>query len=651
MEGLGTDIPGSGNADNPYIVNVNGAEISGPGITWQANKFQAKIAPGGGLEFDGSGNLKTTGGGGAGGGYPPATVAALEARTTELIGGSLGAGYYAKPQSLLSSYRHGMSLGLDMMNVAVRFLRDGTPVVWFWGDMKNTNLGKPPNNAPPEQVQQQELHRWENTVTTKPGWAMMYDPQLFGTEPVAGSLSGWFGFYEPGQYGMTTLAQVLSEFGGKMVLNLHLTFPSLNAQGEFVTATPAWRTDLFLIRVRDMIQSLGLQNSVIVSAYAISIPSGVSPPRINVLDWFASAGIRVGAQLDTSGDLTTFPAATYPANWTWVFISASRTKAEIQPYVDKGLNVILYGISRRYLRDTLVRKPNGVGAKGVLSADPEYYGLKFGDRHRDTVPRLYFQTVKPGFIPFGPDIIENSVPGTRGSFRFANTGSAYNRLYLDGTEMPDPGHAQVLSKWVSFGSFNPNPAPTSFAFDIGLGFDWSTPMDYRWVMFAFGIATDHSFRDRWEPQGQPQIPPDPVNFPLDSGYALLYDSNGYAFLEAWQQGSRTILADAFVNKPLIQNGVRFFRVGVNQNGIRVSDVNFTPDTTNGDNIGTIGTYTQGATLIDVKTDLAKAFRGPYFFAGRHKMNSARNDGTGGWWGIFEQPQLVLNGAAPIGPPA
>ena len=652
VEGLGTDVPGSGNADNPYVINVDGSEISGPGIDWQANKFQVRIAPGGGLEFDASGNLRATGGGGGGGGnYPPATVAALETRTSELIGGSLGAGYYAKPQSLLSSYRHGMNLGLDMMNVAVRFLRDGTPVVWQFETVAKTNLDPAPNGGALQDVQNQDLSRWKNTMTTKPGWSMFYDPQLFGAEPSAASLSGWFGFFEPGQYGLTTLAEVLSEFGGKIVLNLHLTFPMLNAQGEFVAFTPSWRTDLFLGRVRDMIQQHGLQNSVIVSSYALSIPSGVAPPRINVLDWFASAGIRVGAQLDSSADTQTVPAATYPNNWTWVFMSASIPKATIQPYVDKGLNVIIYGVSRRYLRDELVRLPNGVGAKGVLSADPEYYGeSKFGNRHRDTVPRLYFQTVKPGFLPAGPDTIEAASPGTRGSFRFAGTGSAWNRLYLDGTEMKDPTDPRVISKWAAFGSFNPNPAPTSFGFDVGLGFDWNSQLDYRWVMFAFCIPTDHSFRDRWEESGQPQFPPDPVNFPLDSGYALLYDSNGFVFLEGWQQGSRTEMAGA-QSAPISANTTKHFRVGVNANGIRVSNCTFTPDTTNGDATATIGTYTQGSTIFDVKTDLAKAFRGKYFFVGRHRANAAGNNGVGGWWGIFDQPQLLTNGAAPIGPPA
>lgn len=650
VEGLGTDIPGTGNSDNPYIVNVNGAEISGPGISWQANKFQVKIAPGGGLEFDASGNLKTTGGGGGGGDFPPATVAALEAQATEVVGGSLGCGYYLKPQNLMSSYRHGLSMGLDMMNAAVRFLRDGTPVVWFPETTEKINM--PIANEGNRDVQEQELHRWETQFSTTPGWKMAYDKGLYGEPDSDDSLAGWFGYFEPGQYGITTLADVLSEIGGKVVLNLHLTFPLLNGQGEFVQPTPAWRTDIFLARVRSMIQAFGLQDSVIVSAYALSIPSGVAPPRINVLDWFASAGIRVGAQFDSSGDVTSIPAANYPANWTWAFFSANLTKEQIQPYVAEGVHSIIYGVSRRYLRDTLVRLPGGAGAKGVLSADPEYYAAQFGDRHRDTVPRLYFQDVKPGLLPPGLDNVSRSNPGSRGSFRLWSASNPLNRLYLDGQEIVDPNNTQVMSKWVSFGPFNPNPSPTSYAIDFGLGYDWNTPMNYRWMMFAFGIATDHSFRDRWEPAGQPMFPPDPVNYPLDSGYALLYDTNGWVFLEAWQQGARTILADAVVNRPVVQNAATFFRIGVNQNGIRLSNVVFTAvPTPGGSSQATTGFYTQGTTIVDVKTDLAKAFRGPYFALGRHKANAAQDNGSGAWWGFIDQPQLVLNGAAPIGPPA
>jgi len=632
--GLGITVPGTGNEDNPYIANIDGAAVSGPGIGWSANKFTVRITPGGGLEFDAAGNLKTTGGGGGGGVTYPATVAALEASTSEIIGGSLGAGFYAKPEGLLSSFRHGMSVGLDMMSVGVRFLRDGTPVVHLYENLDQ-------NGLPGDQVQNQDLNRWQSTLVSKAGWAMFYDQELFGNPPSNGSTLGWFGYYEPGQYGLTTLEEVLREFGGKVVLNLHLLFPLLNAQGEFVAPTPSWRTDLFLGRVRDMIERFALQNSVIVSAYALSIPSGVQPPRINVLDWFASAGIRVGAQLDTPGDLTTVPAANYPATWTWVFMSASLTKAQIQPYVNKPLHVIIYGVSRRYLRDTLVRLPNGAGAKGVLSADPEYYGAKFGERHRDTVPRFVYQTVKPGYLPpNGGDNIAYVGSTARGSYRLG-----LNRIYLD-RNIPAPLNPDQQTKWVTFGSFIPNPAPTSFAIDFGIGMDGVQPTGgYRWVTFGFGMLTDHAFRDRWQPNGQPAFAPDPVNWPLDSGYAFLIDTNGFVFLQGWQQGSRTEMFPGALPpavRAINQNVPVYFRIGVNQNGIRLSDSSY--------NAGT-NTYTQGALIADIKTDLAKAYRGLYFFIGRHKTDPAHNNGSGDWWGFIDNPQLVLNGAAPIGPPA
>lgn len=629
-EGVGIDVPGSGNVNNPYVVTFDGAEVIGPGIGWSNDQLTARLAPGGGLEFDGTGAMRTTEGGGGGGGEPSgATVAALVAKAKDVIGGSHGAGHMIKPPDLRGTYEYALQTALDMVHVPVRFLSDGTPVVRTADTMLRT-LPVQPGAF----VQDQDPHHWR-AVSDRPGRRLHPDE----TEGVGRNepSDGHYGYLEPGQpFGLTTLDDVFRICGRRTVLLLDLRFPPRNAAGDYIDPTPLARVDAFLNRVRAMIGQYGLSTSVLVTTSDIQVR--VTQGVIDVLDYFAQLGITVAPTLNTAADAAAHPAdATWPAAWTWVFLSADLPRATIDTYVAKTigstpLNVMLFHVSRQYLRKTLVNSAaqtagaTGAGALGVLSGDPEYYlGEVYGYRYRSMVPSLNTLTIKEGILPSSGDDIENMPCRRRGFLR-----GGYNSVFLDHGAIPAAGS---VGAWTLMGWACPLISPNSWMMDIGFGYDNFS--SYGQLGIAFGVPTDHQFRD-------PAQSPAPVqaDYPLDTGYVLSFDSSGFLWLFAFDRGLRTSMVaaqrpygvtpltigaggnpDAYRGKPY------YFRLGVNENGIKVSTIPA---------IGGAGTM-----VYEVKTALAKTFRGSYVYFGR--------TGMGAWTGFFDQPSFLDTGVPPAGP--
>jgi hypothetical protein len=628
QEGVGIDVTGNGNPNNPFNVAFDGGEVAGPGIGWVDNTLVARIAPGGGLEFDGTGAMRTTGGGGGGGGNP-ASVAALVAKGSDVVGGALGAGYMLKPPDLLSTFTYGAQIGLDLMQVPVRFLSDGTPVVRTAETLLRTT---PARDAEP--VQEQDPSRWRS-LADRPG-KRLYPDEITGTISRYEPTEGHYGYTENGQRdGLTSLADVFLAVGGKVVLLLDLRFPARNIAGDYVSPTPHWRVDLFLNRVRDLISRFGLSGSVIITSSDVDVR--VTQGVIDVIDYFASLGLTAGPTITTPAEAAaTPPDGTWPDSWRWVFLSSTLPRATLEPYVAKSaggapLNVMLFNVQRQYLRRTLVNSAaqtagaTGIGARGVISAEPEYYrGEVVSWRYRQVFATLGDGTIKNGILPsVGDEIAE--MPAMRRGYQRAG----YNSIFLDAAATPPNGSA---SAWSLMGWSCPVSTPNSWAMDVGLGFDQIN--GYGEMKIAFGVLTDHGFRDPVQP------PTSQANHPLDSGYVLSFDNAGYVWLFAFDQGLRTSMVAAqrpsgaaplVIGSPGHADTARgkpyYYRIGVNENGLRISTI---------PNISGVGTV-----LYDVKTTLAKTYRGAYVFFGR--------SGLGSWTGFIDSPLFLASGAAPAGP--
>jgi hypothetical protein len=631
-DGTGTTPSGSGNINNPYRIDIDGPSLAGDGIGWVGNRFVARLAPGGGLEFDTTGALRTSEGG-DGGDTGGATVAALENVSADLVGGALGAGFMIKPPDLLSSYRYGLQSAMDFLHVPVRFLSDGSPVVHISETMDWASIDQS------EHVQDQDGHRWK-VLNTTPGHDIdppdhpgLYDPK-----------EGWWGYLEPGQRGLTLLSDVFREVGGKIVLLLDVRFPARDTSGNFLHATPVSRTDAFLRRIRDLIKAFSLTTSVIITSTETSIPG-----QADVLGYFSSAGITVGPYLEHNGAADAHPPdGTWPSTWTWVFCSAGISRDRLEAYVAKPLRTVLFIVTRQYQRMQLVNSPTqtpgatGVGAVGVISADPEYYGGATVGRPLSGYPyrRLkstwWFTTITHGLLPPGdPDLI-NMNWAYRGHHLTGYTAMWFGRL----NRSPTPSS---ITGWSLQGWMGPNETPTSWSLDLGLGFDQRT-FATGWMAAAFGMATDHGFHDT-----DPASPPaagDPV-FALDSGYVLRLSTAGDMTLIGYDQGIGTVMATRTkpIGSPVVigdpgnpdpNRGVpQYYRIGVNANGIKVSV------------IPSIG-GALGALVFEVKTSLAKAHRGGYIEFGRFCTNNSVSEA---WNGFIDNPQLSPNGGPPNGPTA
>jgi hypothetical protein len=641
--GTGIGVGGSGNANNPYTLAFDGSRVAGNGIGWDSagGHLSARLATGGGLAFDGTGALETTSSSSSGGGG--ATVAALEAMTGDVIGGSLGSGFMIKPPDLLRSYQNGLQGGLDFMHVPVRFLSNGSPVVTSSETMQFQD-GYTPRT---DHVQDQDGHRWK-TLNLRPG--AFLTPTVPGTQDPR---SGYFGYLEQGQGGNTFLSDVFRECGGKTVLLLQLQFPSVDGSGNFVHTTPTWRTELFLQRVLSLINAFNLAGSVIISTDQLTIPPNGGTIPTDVLARFSNAGIRVGPWLATTTDTTAHPAdSTWPATWTWVFLNWTLGASVLQPYVNKGLKTILWVVSRQYLRNTLVNKAiqspgetpaaTGVGALGVISADPLYYAgfshnPKFGTGggiYIKTANTWRFSTVDHGLLPAGYESLTNMITTARGQHCVG-----YQHMIMGPNNLPE---ANSKTAWTLQGWMCPLQSPTSWAMDVGVGYNQlsvsGTPI-YGWMAVAFCVPTDHGFKDT-DPSAPPAVG-DP-RYTNDSGYIWLVDSNGYSYLWGFQAGVGTTMGPMVlpyeVPKPInsgagtdsVKGASYWFRIGVNANGIRVSTVsgpNGTPNTV----------------IHEQKTTLAKANRGPYVYFG-YASGSVH-----GWEGFHDNAMVVGSGAFPNGP--
>lgn len=622
------------------VMNCVGGHL-GNGLGLSNGVLGVRLAPAGGIEFDGSGALRATG---VTPGGRPATVPALEAMTQDVVGGAMGAGFMIKPMNLMRSFEYGLSANLHFMHVPVRFLQDGTPVVWFYETMVNA-LPQPTVNFG-DHVQDQVPHRWKE-YAIKPG----YQFENSGNDPIVEDFTapwrGWFGYLENGERSLLFLSDVLKEFGGKIVLVLDLRYPALNADGTMGHNTPSWRPSIFRDRIRWMIQDLGLSSSVIITTtlpLTPAFPDGI--PATNVLDYFADAGITVGPFLETAADAAKYPPATWNPKWSWVFLSSTIPSGTLRGYVTKTigtpakpLNVILFYVTRQYLRDTVVNNAaqtpgaTGVGAKGVISADPEYYLARSQYRYRKGENDWFAGTVDHGLLPHEIETPASAWSERRG-YHQGTLGSVGGRSLWMGPGHYKPADPIASTGFTLQGWMCPAPPVVANNRSYDFGFTWgnlpaltSPDTNYGWMAVAFCVPTDHVFQNY-----EGTTPPAGGDYTLSNGYILIMDTNAYVFMYVCDQGKITSLvtqARPFgVTRPA-NNTPYYMRLGINATGIKVSK------------IGSPG-GTLGVEIFHATGEPATRYRGGYFYAGRRCLTT--------WTGRVDDLRFSGGtGAPPVGP--
>jgi glycerophosphoryl diester phosphodiesterase len=649
QDGYGVNLSGIGSANDPYVVNFEGSEVVGNGMAWDPSShlLSTKLAAGGGLEFDAQGAMKTSAApGGSGIGWT--TIADLEAKAAnqKIVIGHAGAGFMIKPECHLRSYRYGQHIGVDMLHVPVRALRDGTPCV-YPDEMLGRVSGEPWNQATwnAKYVADQSPHDW-SIIPSMSGLDNPYlrnqpdgnsEPTLeFGSNwgaakwmPRSPSF-GFLGYREQPQYGLTLLSDVFREVGGRTPLLLELRWPArVSEGGAFVKPTAPWVNAWYLKNILSMIQRFGLTNYVVVTTTEMTIPPEAGPDT-NVLAAFANAGIRVGPHL-TAAKLAAWPAnaGTWPASWGWATFSNALTDAQIAPYKaltpnGNALRCILTQLNRHHEWSERVMTP---GLHGATSADPPYaFAINApvghplnGAGYRDTTSKWDYASVQHGLLAPNP---ANIGPYFRG---IKQPGTNY--FYMGPQMVPAVAGTTyyVLQGWGS-----PMNIPSDLYFDFSVTHDQfeSPRSNSAWLALAFGRTDDRVFAD-WNPAPG-------ASLPAQSGYTLMFTHRDTAadgvnpniYLYGYENGAVVTMGTARTLTPVLAATAKRYRVGINFRGIRVSEVDGSGNLT---------------TRIEVRTDLAKAHRGQYFHLGR------LSQGAQSWYAYFSNFFYLEGGGATAGP--
>lgn len=617
--GHGTDVTGSGTTASPYIIDFDGADVVDQGLTWNPSTrmMSTKLAFGGGLEFDSQGAMRTTGSGPDPSG-PIDLIAPLEnpERRGDVFCGFMGAGNLIKPESFLRSYDFGLGSGVDMMHAAVRYLRDATPVV-CWDERLGRTAYHPAdldrNWWMARLVEQQSPHFW-NVIPHPAGMEdgmVAWQPHLFQDPLLPGSwepsrphpyapAAGWFGYLERPQWGGTFLADIMRICYTKTPLVLHLNFPSTI---QDPMASPPWRSYLFLLQIRRLLQLYRMQYQVviIVNDNQLTIPQASGDVPTDVLAYFRDTA-RIGPNLTTAEAVAAHPPESFAdKGWTWCVLPPFIDPAQIKAYSDAGIHVLVAPVNRQYLWESVVKPAE---AKGVISGDPFYYAgalqgqtqhLLASRGYRDAIGRYDDRTILHGLLnPFDDDPARQQ-PLLRGALHVEPIDDSQRQMYL-GPEMV--GQPDGRSYWVLQGYLCPHPseaAAENWSMDFSWQFDgqWSGQTTDRMAL-AFCVPTDHKFAD-WD---QP-----PQNRPLDNGYALYMGQDSWCHLVAFTEGAEQAVMPfrLITDTRPGRDGRKRFKICVDPRGVRICAI--MPD----------GGWNELATSNDpVYVD----YRGNYTFFGR-----------------------------------
>src|SRR5690606_24354086 len=322
----GIAIDGAGTANNPRIHRFDPRvdNILDTSLAW--SEQQKKL----GVRVSGrEGNQITVGTdgiyapGGSGGGVDDGSAQVATLPETNVVCGMFGAGYMHVPENLLRSYERAVALGLDMVLVPVRTLRDGTTVAHTGLYVTRTSDG-----MATWQVSDMDTQRWAQTPQVASRYYESGTSVQASFDPTTGlharldPLTGFFGFSEPPQQSGTFCSEIAARIGRRIVI--------------------AWQ-------VFDARAATDLKR--IIARYALKASSIVISENLDLLDIYSADGVAVGGVVNNSGQATSnSPENILAVNGTWAFINfaAGLTDELIAEYPLAGLSTMGFAALYQY---------------------------------------------------------------------------------------------------------------------------------------------------------------------------------------------------------------------------------------------------------------------------------------------------------------
>lgn len=588
--GLANPITGAG---CDAIMSCVGARV-GAGLRYDsvAKTIAAKISgdSGNGLVYGTDLGLYAAGTGG-GGGESGITVASLP--TTDLIGGSYGAGYGQWPEGSAETYRAAMSMGLQLIHVPVR--RTGET---YLVAMHNRDLGQYNYRYSGNQSWAMDL-KMLHGLTWYPGG----DPQLNVSTgdvlyfPQAGN----FGFGHRISRGATLLSDVFTMAAKRAVL--YLECKDIGAAASDV-ASPSTTYAV----LQQQIRQYGVQKSVIVgselnnNADRADIISGLQKLK-------NEDGVAIAAHIvsQAQADYNT-GAKLVGEGFSWVFMSyaiADTNPAQVASYKNAGLSVMLYGGHRQW-HYTLTKT---VAARGILCPDPVYVSGPLSNfRYRKTKHTWEWAQADYGRYAYG-----TTFEYMRDKYRGYVANGQGNTLVLDGPTMgpheTDPtyrpsGYYILMGEQCPIQDTRVSGIGSPNYYDIDVSFSWDALVSdrIRWMGLWFGSPEDRSITEytlatQYTKGYQLQLSQNGT-FSLTRWDGVPYPGTGdpFQFLDQWDSGWGTITPGTFYR---IKVRVRPDRIVVGR-----------ADEAEG------GAHTKTYTGTN-----GTKWRGPYFYLGRHFFNT------------------------------
>jgi hypothetical protein len=325
------------------------------------------LSPGGGLEFDEFGRLRSNCCDG-GEPQPAACVSTVEQMGDFVVGGRFGGAGLLHPYGSPQGLAYGLAHGLDMIVNDVWGAADEVAVWSVYAPQLGLDVySTSPTTAAGAGVTSSD---WlgltiDAGTTANPTGRNAYAPPQH-TDPDG----GWYGWYAP-QYNPMLFEQVLRQVSQRTVTWADvLTMPD---DPEFDE--------------RSVVSAIRAVSGACTHASTIL---AVHPSMLDMVPAITNA--QITAAVHVPGNVTVDPAAIAAAGATWVRISPS-SAAETQAYIDAGLNVVVRTTGRHHE----TQRALDLGVRGIHSADPVFsrYPVDpslFGYYRRATISYVRRQT-------------------------------------------------------------------------------------------------------------------------------------------------------------------------------------------------------------------------------------------------------------------
>ena len=479
----GIAMNGNGTANNPRVHRFDPRvdDILDTSLAWseQQKKLGARVsaAEGNLLQVlpDGMAVLEGGGGNGSDGSAQVATLP-----ESGIVAGFCGAGYMHVPENLLRSYERAVALGLDMVLVPVRTLRDGTTVAHTDADVSRSSDGM--HDWP---VADMDTQRWAQTPQVASRYYQTGSTVETSFSPTTGlharldPLSGYFGFSEPPQQAGTFCAEIAQRIGRRIVI--------------------VWQ-------VFDERAATDLKR--IIARYALKASSIVVSENLDLLDTYSFDGIAVGGAVNNPSQATSnSPENIESVGGTWAFVSLTGglSTEQITAYPQAGLSTLAFP-AQYHSENAVINTPvedGGLGLRGGLSPDPVYYdGPNNGYTYRHQRSTWELGTVEYGQYNSG-SWADDIKPRRRGGLVWGHNSlflteewASWRQGTTDTGPIEDAGRETTGPWWIQAGWCSPVQADDTGSYTIAWWNRWRAVNDGggNWLTVAFGVPEDHRLR-------------------------------------------------------------------------------------------------------------------------------------------------------------